>query len=228
MALLGERQLGEAPSDLDREGFLESRLTDRPNDDWVAALQGSDAPSRAAVEELHAYLHRALRKILRRHEYLTDHDYSDLTQEVVLKLVEYLPTFRGDSKFATWATSVATRVAFTELRKRSVRDKGQKTFELAQEHALMAPSTEAAVSKQDLFQALSDAIETELSDRQKVAILAELRGMPTIELAEQMGTNQNALYKLVHDGRKKLRAALIAAGFTEELIRETVEGATGQ
>ncbi len=207
---------------------MENRLSQRSNDDWVAALRGADAQSCAVVEELHSYLHRALRKTLRRHEHLTDDDFSDLTQEAVLKLVEYLHTFRGDSAFTTWATSVAIRVAFTELRKRSARDRGQKAFELAQEHALAAPSTQDVVAKDDLLEALREAIESELSERQKVAIMAGLRGIPSVETARQLGTNQNALYKLVHDGRKKLRAALTSAGFTPELIHESVEGASEQ
>ncbi|MEM7233288.1 MAG: RNA polymerase sigma factor [Planctomycetota bacterium] len=205
---------------------MEARLSQRPNDEWVAAIRNPEPGSQALLEELQAYLHRALRKILRRHEYLTDEDYQDLGQEAFLKLVEYLHTFRGDSAFPTWATSVATRVAFTELRKRSARDKGQRTFEQAREHALSAPSTEDVVSKHQLVQALHEAIEAELSDRQRVAILAELRGVPTIEVARQLDTNQNALYKLVHDGRKKLRRALGAAGFQPELIHEFVEGAS--
>ena len=207
---------------------MENRLTHRPNGEWIAALRGTDAQSRTAVEELHAYLHRALRKILRRYDHLTDNDFSDLTQESLLKLVEYLHTFRGDSAFTTWATSVATRVAFTELRKRGVRDKGQKTFERIKEHALATPSAEAVVAKDDLLESLGRAIDCELTERQKVAILAELRGVPTVELARQLEITQNALYKLTHDGRKKLRAALTAYGFTPELIHESVEGASQQ
>lgn len=204
---------------------MENRLNQRPDEEWIAALRGESMESRVAIEALRAYLLRALRKILRNHDYLTDHDFADLAQEALLNLVKYLHTFRGDCAFSTWATSVATRVAFTELRKRGARDKGQRVFEEARQHALAVPSAEDVVSKHHLLKALSDAVESELTERQKIAILASLRGIPTVELARQLGTNQNALYKLVHDGRKKLRAALIAVGFTPDLIRESVEGA---
>ena len=117
---------------------MNRKISQRSNDEWLAALRGTDPPSRAAVGELHDYLTRTLRKILRGRDSVTEHDYADLTQEAVLKLVESVATFRGESAFLTWATSVATRVAFTELRKRMARDRGQKIFELAQEHALAA------------------------------------------------------------------------------------------
>ena len=203
---------------------MENRLSHRTNSEWLTALRNEDAMSRDAIEDLRAYLHRALRKILRQHEYLNDHDFADFTQDALVKLVEYLPTFRGDSAFTTWATSVATRVAFTELRKRSVREKGQETFERVKEHAAAAPSPEILVFNRNMQQALNDAIQKVLTERQKIPVLAELRGIPTIEIARQLGTNQNALYKLVHDSRKKLRAALTAAGFTSELIHDYAEG----
>lgn len=206
---------------------LTKRLGERSNDEWIAALRGEGAAGRVALDELRAYLHRTLRKVLRKQRHLDDHDFADLTQEVFLRLVEYLPTFRGDSAFATWAAAVATRVAFTELRKRSARDRGQRAFERIREGALASP-TEDVVSKQQLLRELAQAIESELTDRQKIAILAELRGVPTVELARQLDTNQNALYKLIHDGRKKLRHALIAAGFTPAVIHESVEGAYEQ
>ena len=203
---------------------MNNRLHQRSNDEWFAALRGTDPQSASTLEELQVYLQRTLRKILRGRETLSEHDYSDLTQEASLKIVESMSSFRGESSFLTWATTVATRVAFTELRKRSARERGQQVFELAQQDAGAAPSAEELATKGDLLQALHHAIETELSERQKVAILAELRGLPTIEVARQLKTNQNALYKLVHDGRKKLRSALIAAGFTAESIHESVKG----
>ena len=70
-------------------------------------------------------------------------------------------------------------------------------------------------------------IAEDLTERQRTAILAELRGVPTIEIAERMGTNQNALYKLVHDARKKLRRALLDAGFSESELRAAYDGDGG-
>ena len=69
-----------------------------------------------------------------------------------------------------------------------------------------------------LFAALDVAIHTRLSERQRTAVLAELHGLPTVEIAARLETNQNALYKLVHDARKKLRTALQDQGFDAEAL----------
>jgi RNA polymerase sigma-70 factor (ECF subfamily) len=56
---------------------------------------------------------------------------------------------------------------------------------------------------------VEDLIETELTDRQRVAMIAILQsGMPMDEIARQLGTNRNALYKLLHDARKRLQQRL--------------------
>lgn len=196
----------------------------RSNEEWLAALGDPDAGGAEALEELRGYLTRVLRKILRRFDGLTEHDICDFTQDTLVQLIEYQHTFRGESAFTTWATTVATRIAFTELRRRGARQRGQRRFEDVRRRALDPPSAEQLVSQGDLLTALRQAIEERLTDRQKVAILAELEGIPTVEIARQMDTTQNALYKLVHDGRKKLRAALLASGFTADSIHDLTRG----
>lgn len=209
---------------------LEQKLKQRSNEEWLAALGGGDEGSLAAISELGGYLHRALSKVLRGHRSLTADDLADLTQEALLRLVEHVDTFRGDSAFTTWATAVATRVAFTELRKRRVREDGQRTFASDRSHAgddrfpRSAPPADEELSREQLLAALERAIDSELTERQRAAIVAELSGVPTIEVARQLGTNQNALYKLTHDARKRLRTALLDAGYTPESIHEHVAG----
>ena len=61
---------------------------------------------------------------------------------------------------------------------------------------------------------MQSSIEHDLTEKQRTALLAELKGMPQDEIARQLGSNRNAIYKLTHDARKKLRAALEAAGYT--------------
>lgn len=204
---------------------MDSTLRHRTNDEWLAALEGGDAESVAALAELHAYLLRVLRKVFRSDSGLSDHDLSDLVQEASLRLIEYRHTFRAESSFPTWATAVATRVAFTELRKRRVRERGATEFEEIRRAALERPDVTDVEEKRELLGALGEAIERELTDRQRIAILAELRGVPTVEIAARLETNSNALYKLVHDARRKLRDALIARGYSAEFIRDSVEGA---
>ena len=204
--------------------------TERTNDEWVAALTGvATADHRRAVEDLARYLRGALVRVLRSRGSVDEDDLSDFTQETLLRITERIHTFRGDSRFTTWATAIATRVAFTEMRRRSVRRKGQAVLDRLFDEAQRSGACETLpadenLARRQLLQALEHAIATRLTERQRIAITAELRGIPTIAIAERLDTNQNALYKLVHDARKKLRAALTRAGFDRETMLATLDG----
>lgn len=163
-----------------------------------------------------------------RAENLREHDLDDLSQEAVLRVLRQLEAFRGDSSFTTWATAIAVRVAFTELRRRRIEQRHTDAFAEAQKVAQAMtqhdPPAQSDEQRTRLFRTLGELISSELTERQRIAIVAELRGVPTIEVAERLGTNQNALYKSAHDARKKLRQGLIRAGYTPQAIREALEG----
>src|SRR5262249_59624198 len=75
-------------------------------------------------------------------------------------------------------------------------------------------------SRSEMLGKLKELIDSELTERQWIAITADLRGMPLPQIAEKLGSNTNSIYKLLHDVRKKLRSGLEAAGFTVEDVRE--------
>ena len=199
---------------------MQESLQRRSNDAWIDALRGVGDHSSEAVQELSCYLERVLARMFSSR--FSHDDVADLVQESLARVLRSLDSFRGDSAFSTWATGIATRVAFTELRRRSMRS--TRSFEELQEEArqlaspLMPP--EGAASRSDLLGALEIAIATRLTDRQRLAILAELRGVSTVEISKRLQTNQNALYKLTHDARRKLKAALGELGFGAESIHE--------
>ncbi len=201
---------------------MENGVPHRTNEAWVEALRGIGEQSSEAAQDLAAYLRRVLAKVVRAR--FDSDDLGDLVQESLARILKSLDSFRGDSAFTTWATGIATRVAFTELRRRAVRARGTDAFDDVQEEVRRleadAPAPDEVASSRDLTRALRQAISTQLTERQRVAILSELRGIPTIEIADRMETNQNALYKLTHDARKKLKAALLEAGFEAESIHE--------
>jgi DNA-directed RNA polymerase specialized sigma24 family protein len=66
-------------------------------------------------------------------------------------------------------------------------------------------------------------VETGLTDRQRQALVAELRGMPQAEIAAQMGLTRNALYKLTHDARQNLKRGLEAAGIDGDEVRKAFD-----
>lgn len=203
------------------------RLPKRDDREWIDALLGRGAESSAAVSELEGFLRRVLARVVGNE--LGANDIAELIQESLTRMVRSITAFRGDSAFTTWSAAIATRVALTELRRRRVR--AADTFAGLEEEArqLRCPRTPdpgEEVAARQLREALDGAIRTRLTERQRIAILAELRGVPTIEIAERLGTNQNALYKLTHDARKKLRGALEDAGFSREHIRDAATEAT--
>ena len=63
--------------------------------------------------------------------------------------------------------------------------------------------------------ALAEVIENRLTDKQRAVLSAELQGMPHAEIAVHLGMKRNALYKLAHDARRRVRAHLEAAGISE-------------
>ncbi len=203
---------------------VNARLPEHSNADWIAALRGESGKAGAMVLDLERYLFRALATTLRRRQ-LPDEELQELTQEAFSQLLAHLHTFRGDSALPTWAVAVATRVAFTELRRRDARAKNHADFERSAKDALERSSpgvsiAEASLDRRAVLDALHEAIESELSDKQKIATLSLLRGVPTIEIAERTGSNQNAVYKLVHDARLRLREALERRGVTADLLHE--------
>ena len=173
----------------------------------------------ADPRELGAYLRRGLRRAL---PSVDDQDIEDFAQEAMVRVIQASAGFRGDSKFSTWAMSIAIRVAFTALRRRR---EGRVQFdgELADRVGSTA-ATEEERALDPIFAVLEDSIARCLTDRQRIAIQGELEGVPTELLAERLGIARNALYKLHHDARRKLRLAILSAGYSEAEAREALSG----
>lgn len=209
---------------------MDTSLTDRPNARWLDELRG-ETPDSGAVQDLGVFLRRGLAKALGGQRDVRDSDLDDFTQDAIMRVLKGLDTFRGDSRFTTWAMAVAVRAAFSALRRRRFGDRSLDDLELG----LARPSADAEVAKghpgrraerADLLEALGHAIQQALTERQRIVIMGELAGVPTEALVERLDTNPNALYKLHHDARKKLRAALNAAGFSDEDVRQELARAS--
>jgi RNA polymerase sigma-70 factor (ECF subfamily) len=142
----------------------------------------------------------------------------DFAQDAVLRVLDNLQTFRGDSQFVTWAMKIAARIAVSELRRARYRDfsledltspEGEQILNLEAFTSTQLPAPERSTERQDFIRILNRAFNEILTERQRIALEAvTLRGIPMDTVAEQMGTNRNALYKLLHDARKKLKTYL--------------------
>jgi RNA polymerase sigma-70 factor (ECF subfamily) len=158
-------------------------------------------------------------------------NFGDFAQEALIKITANLDSFRGESRFTTWAQKIAVNVALTELKRRRWRDVSLQEL-LARRGADDRGPADAQLSPEQLalqstvLQELRRMVNEELTDRQREAVVAVLlEGMPVSEVAMRMGTNQNALYKLLHDARKKLKRQMEAAGISpHEVLAAFEEG----
>lgn len=196
----------------------------RDNRSWVRDLSEAGPGREAALADLRRVLVRGLSRSLGGADGAARGLLEDAVQESILKLLSRLHTFEGRSRFESWAMAIAIRSAFTALRKRrwqevsldSLLEGRELDLESASEHSRGPHQT---AERQAMVEALERAIGNELTERQRVALKAELRGMPQEEIGRRMGSNRNAVYKLLHDARKKLKRALEKAGYTADHVR---------
>jgi RNA polymerase sigma-70 factor, ECF subfamily len=197
-------------------------MRERTDEQWLTELRGPD-PSEA-LADLYDLLVRGLRAALGGRASGADASIEDFAQEALLKITNNLDSFRGESRFTTWAKKIAMNVALTELRRRRWRDVSLQEL-LARRAATgrglaeSLPTPEQEAFQNMVLSELRDIIDKELTDRQREAIVAViLEGMPIAEVARRMGTNQNALYKLLHDARKKLKLRMEAVGLPPQEV----------
>lgn len=189
---------------------------------WLDALAGNGHAHDEAVGRLHELLLRAARFEVarRRHSllHLRGGDHDDLAHQAaadaLVAVLAKLEDFRGESRFTTWAYKFALYEAAVKLRRRAWQDR-----ELPLEPdswpdiASLALSPQDHVAESELLGALRDAIGSALSAHQREVLVAvTLNGVPIDVLAQRLNTTRGALYKTLHDARRKLRARLAEQG----------------
>jgi RNA polymerase sigma-70 factor, ECF subfamily len=204
-------------------------MQERTNEQWLTELRGPDPNE--ALADLYEVLLRGLRAALGGRADGVDANIEDFAQEALIKIMSNLDSFRGESRFTTWAKKIAMNVALTELKRRRWQNVSLQDL-LARRTATGRGLADPQLTpEQEAFQnmvlaKLRGIIDEELTDRQREAVVAMiLEGMPIAEVARRMGTNQNALYKLLHDARKKLKLRMEAAGLSpQEVLAAFDEG----
>jgi RNA polymerase sigma-70 factor, ECF subfamily len=190
---------------------------------WLARLRASGARREAAATELHALLLKAARfEVDRRRSslpHLRGDDHEDLAQQsaddALLAVLRKLDDFRGESRFTTWAYKFALLEASVKVRRRAWQGREIPIAEEAWSTlADDAAPAERRAEDGELFAALREEIERSLSPRQREVLVAvTLNGVPIDVLAQRLETTRGALYKTLHDARRKLRRSLAARGF---------------
>ena len=195
---------------------------------WLTALRAKGAERDAAVERLHELLVRAARfEVSRRREALA-HVRGDELDDIALQaaddalvaLLAKLDDFRGASRFTTWAYKFALLEAGVRLRRRAWQER-EVVLE-PEAWPLLADAGQSPQSQTEtgeLMRAITQAIDSCLTAHQREVLVAlALNGVPIDVLAERLSTTRGALYKTLHDARRKLRSDLAGRGFTLDSI----------
>ena len=204
-------------------------MRERTNEQWLIELRGPNPDG--ALADLYDLLVRGLGAALGGYGGGVEANFGDFVQEALIKITGKLDSFRGESRFTTWAHKIAINVALTELKRRRWRDVSLQELFAGRGAADRGPAeaqpTPEQLALQDtVLQELRRMVDEELTDRQKEAVVAVLlEEMPISEVARRMGTTQNALYKVLYDARKRLKKRMEAAGISpKEMLQVLDEG----
>ena len=199
------------------------RVLDAESRAWLTALDAGGAERDDAVARLHDLLLRAAHfEIVRRRSALAQvrgEELGDLAMQAaddaLMAVLAKRAQFRGESRFTTWAYKFALLEASVAVRRRAWRDREVPLEPQAWERfADQALAPEAAVEGQELIDAVHESIAGRLTDHQRSVLVAlAINGVPVDVLAERLDTTRGALYKTLHDARRKLRADLAGRGF---------------
>lgn len=205
-------------------------MKNRTNQEWLNELTGPGNEQAHALEDLRAMLLRGALYTLRR----TRYDVSrlgnegveqlaeDCAQDALLEILKQLATFRGESKFTTWAYKFAVNITLVRARHESwkhvsldhlLSQTERDDLEFSDTRTEIDP--DRAPWQIQVRRIIVDAIKHDLSPRQRQVLVALVfEDVPLDELASHFNTNRNAMYKLVHDARLKLKARLLTHGLS--------------
>jgi RNA polymerase sigma-70 factor (ECF subfamily) len=207
----------------------------RDNDAWLNELRAGGSARDAALADLRAQLLRSLPQgisgLLSPQNPAFESLIEDTVQETLLRTLKSLDTFEGRSQFTTWVYKIAVRVALNELRRRRWRDVSLDGLEnkedgdsAPRQFASSDPMPESVVERAEILQHVEKILAEELTPRQRAAMQAiHMQGVPMEEVAHRMGTNRNALYKLLHDARLRLKHRLEREGLSPKELLEMFE-----
>jgi RNA polymerase sigma-70 factor, ECF subfamily len=205
-------------------------VLDPESREWLRTLRGEGRERDDAVQRLHELLLRAARfECARRRPslpHLRGNDLDDIANQAaddaLVSILARLDRFRGASRFTTWAYKFALLEAAVKLRRRAWQ--GREIPLEPESWSLFAGvggEPEASAEQSELLRTLQRAIADVLTPHQRRVLVAlALNGVPIDVLAERLNTTRGALYKTLHDARRKLRAHLGELGLSLETLEE--------
>jgi RNA polymerase sigma-70 factor (ECF subfamily) len=210
-------------------------MSTRTNETWLTDLRSTGIPHEEALNDLRDVIQKGLPYALSR--WLSSDDplfqplVEEVTQETLLRVLDQLDTFQGRSLFTTWVHKIAIRIALTELRRKRWRD--ASLDELTENEDAPPPpglladpqaSPETSAERKDMLERVRRILQEELTPKQREALtLLGLQDIPMEEAAKKMKTNRNALYKLLHDARLRLKKRLSLEDLTPQDLLSAFE-----
>jgi RNA polymerase sigma-70 factor (ECF subfamily) len=203
----------------------------RTNQEWLRDLNASGASQEKAIADLRDILLRAAlfffsRNLgdfgdLSRDEILQRAE--DCAQDALIAVMQHLPEFRGDSKFTTWAYKFAINMALMAARRERWKGVSLDQLSVSSESTLsewvMQDKSDGVAPEQSAMQdevgeIIREVIQRDLTDKQRrVLLLMVFNEVPMDEVVRHLGENRNAVYKMLHDARRKLKSGLQRRGF---------------
>lgn len=203
----------------------------RTSEEWLEALRAQGVRRDRAIADLHALLLRSARFEVGRRRAALSHLHGEELDDVAMQAADdalvavlaKLDQYRGASRFTTWAYKFALLEAGVRLRRRAWQGR-----EVVLEPEAWPSFGDERASAQDVLEqgellaALKTAISEGLTSHQRdVFVALALNQVPIDVLAERLNTTRGALYKTLHDARRKLRQELVGAGFVDGNIGAT-------
>jgi RNA polymerase sigma-70 factor (ECF subfamily) len=216
---MGSEQVHAAPVPAPSELDLESRA-------WIDALRASGIERATAVERLHDLLLRAAyaEAARRRHLYpeIDGVERDDICRQAaadaVVAVTQKLDGYRAASRFSTWAYGFAVLEVSVKLRRHAWRRGSIPTADddATWDRLADSGSAQARIESAELLGALRRAVTEELTPRQRdVFVAVALNDVEIDVVAGRLGSTRGAVYKVLHDARRKLRARLEREGHLE-------------
>lgn len=203
----------------------------RTNQEWLHDLNASGSLQETAIADLRDLLLRAALYFFNRN--LSDFGglsrdeilqrAEDCAQDALIALMKHLPDFRGDSKFSTWAYKFAINMALMAARHERMKGVSldgfassdeSNFFEWTLQNKSDGIAPEKSAMQEEIRGIIRDVIERELTEKQRrVLYMMVFNDVPMDEVVRHLDTNRNAVYKILHDTRLKLKNTLQARGF---------------
>jgi RNA polymerase sigma-70 factor (ECF subfamily) len=199
---------------------------DADSAEWLKALRGTGPTRDDCLARLHAMLRRVAIRELHRRTATTaigGPEIDDLADQAagdaLLAITAKLDTFRGESRFTTWAyrfvvLEVSSKLGRHYWRRPEVRLEAEDWDRLP-DRLGADPSKQA--ERNEMIEAVRCAVDESLTDHQRSLFVAiVLNGVPLDALVARTGSSRGAIYKAIFDARRKIRRSLVAKGYLNE------------